>query len=535
MSTITCSIKQYIQPFERHLALTELKKLARAVPQPVNDGNAKPAVYKVVTNVSPAYLAERLVYWETIGGRTTYHTHQVRKEATMAVAQNGVALKDMENFFNGGSDISLPRRRCLRYGPHGLHEYRGKFFPQLVASLFNSIDLKQSALTMDPMCGSGTSLVESTLAGYKTYGLDMNPLSVFMSKVKCALLTESPASFLEGLNRIRRQIEKRRRSPFAHAKIFIDQLKPGDKEYLERWFDKRILLDLASIRVYIGELENQTVRNLALLSLSNILRPLSWQKNDDLRVRRELWDTSSVDARVQFLREFERAVRLTVSFLYEISGQKLGSPSIKHGDARKLSKQWRQFVNKVDAVVTSPPYATALPYLDTDRLSLTFLGLLSREEHRKHDVLMIGNREVTRRLRNEYWNRFLANKKTLPRSISCLITQLNDLNNDAEVGFRRKNLPSLLAKYFFDMREVLCEVKVCLKRGGHAFFVIGVNHTIAGGNRVDIKTANLLGELAESVGLSLTEKLSMEMLVSRDIFRDNASTSETILHLRKTS
>ena len=57
----------------------------------------------------------------------------------------------------------------------------------------------------------------------------------------------------------------------------------------------------------------------------------------------------------------------------------------------------------VDVVITSPPYATALPYLDADRLSLIILGLLPRREYSSKESEMIGSREITERKRADIW------------------------------------------------------------------------------------------------------------------------------------
>lgn len=59
--------------------------------------------------------------------------------------------------------------------------------------------------------------------------------------------------------------------------------------------------------------------------------------------------------------------------------------------------------------------------------------------------------------------------------------------------------------------------------------MIGNNHTIAGGEKVDIKTADILVDLAESIGFVSNEHVPMEMLVSRDIFKKNSVGSEVIL------
>ena len=82
------------------------------------------------------------------------------------------------------------------------------------------------------------------------------------------------------------------------------------------------------------------------------------------------------------------------------------------------------------------------------------------------------------------------------------------------------------------MRDVLSGIRRLLKPNGMAFVVVGNNHTIAGGKRVEIHTAKLLSEIAQTLGFDIRPSLSMDMLVSRDIFRKNAVSSEEILAFR---
>jgi site-specific DNA-methyltransferase (cytosine-N4-specific) len=121
----------------------------------------------------------------------------------------------------------------------------------------------------------------------------------------------------------------------------------------------------------------------------------------------------------------------------------------------------------------------------------------------------------------------------LPSDVRALINSIETLNEGTGAGFRRKNLPALLSKYFFDMREVLEGIQKLLKPGGVAFVVVGNNHTIAGGQRVDICTAKLLSQIAETLNFEIAPSLPMEMLVSRDIFKNNAMESEEILAFRR--
>ena len=45
---------------------------------------------------------------------------------------------------------------------------------------------------------------------------------------------------------------------------------------------------------------------------------------------------------------------------------------------------YNKIKEKIDVIITSPPYATALPYIDTDRLSL--LAVLDHSSRKRKDV-----------------------------------------------------------------------------------------------------------------------------------------------------
>jgi len=294
-----------------------------------------------------------------------------------------------------------------------------------------------------------------------------------------------------------------------------------------------VLAGLDEIATIIKAVSYAPARNLMWIALSNILRSVSWQKDDDLRVRKEVRLDVEIDPKREFLEELARSVRAVLAFLYQERPTRVPKQSIEAGDARDCGELWSEHKGRIDTIITSPPYATALPYLDTDRLSLCFLGLLPRPEHRHRDQQMIGNREVTAGLRRAYLARLEREGTLLPDSVRKLVKRIERLNDGTEAGFRRTNLPALLSNYFFDMRGVMRGMFSALKRGGDAFVVVGNSHTIAGGERVDICTANLLAETAALVGFKVRSSLSMDMLVSRDIFRKNAMATEEILFLRK--
>jgi DNA modification methylase len=526
---LICRMKAYIQPFERTLALAELSALANSAPVPVERQTGDPILFSIPSAVKAAALVRNLAYWETIEADQSYFTTQVLRERTVNVVRNGVAPKEIPQMLLA-EEIGLPNRRCLRYGTHGIHEYRGKFFPQLVRSLINIAGIPKGGIIADPMCGSGTTCVEAVLGDYQAVGLDMNPLSVLMASVKCSLLAIDPDFLVSTYERIRGQLLRPAGKRNARMTYF-DSLPPRDQEYLSAWFSQQVLQDLDEIVRTIQQ-SDERVRDFFRLCLSNIVRSVSWQKNDDLRIRKELRVDAEIDPIREFLEEMGRSVRIVLALLYQNKGTSLGAFEITGGDARDLKSAWSRRKGKIDTIITSPPYATALPYLDTDRLSLCYLGLLSRPEHRQKDQNMIGNREISEGQRAMYWELFESKKKKLPKSVSALVQKVSTLNSQIEVGFRRRNLPSLLTKYFIDMQQVFAGMVAVLRPGSTAFVVIGNNHTIAGGERVEIETASLLVDLASSAGVKFERRIPMEMLVSRDIFKNNAVASEEILCFR---
>ena len=531
MDGLTCRIKKYIQPFERQLALQELRALADGPVVPVDGNDATASTFSVASASDADTLRRALAYWRSVGDDADGLTAQLRSEATLGIACKGALADERREIVRVLVPPRLPNRRCLRYATHGLHEYRGKFFPQLVCALMNIAQLSADDVVLDPMCGSGTTLVEARLSGRRCYGLDMNPLSVFVTDVKCQALTLTPTALTAAHDELRKVLNapalvrgEPRRS---------DSLADDDRAYLERWFVPRILEELDRIEAAIRRLPTKALQNFYRVCLSNILRGVSCQKNDDLRVRREETELAAGETVARFLNEAARSTRTVAAFLVERGRTGMGNYTVREADARRATSALPKLTGEVDVVITSPPYATALPYIDTDRLNLIYLGLLPREYHRTRDTLMIGNREVTTHARTEHWAFYEANRSLLPRSTRALIERIDRLNKAGTVGFRRRNLSALLSKYFFDMRDVMQQTFTLLRPGGVMFLVVGNNRTTAGGQPVEIRTADHLGEIANGLGFRMAGNMAMDMLMSRDIFRKNAVPSERIIRFEK--
>ena len=64
---------------------------------------------------------------------------------------------------------------------HQWFKYREGFAGELIAELIALSGAQKGELIIDPFCGSGTTNVVAVLSGYNTLGLDVNPMSAFLT------------------------------------------------------------------------------------------------------------------------------------------------------------------------------------------------------------------------------------------------------------------------------------------------------------------------------------------------------------------
>ncbi len=505
--TIKLERKPYLQPFENELAMRELAALLN----PGDEIWEERGLHLARTTKSEDFLRQHLTYWQRVGRAHLEPTLQ----KTLEFTQNGITQTNERR--------ELHNARRLRFGPHDLHEYRGKFFPQLVRSLINISQVSDDAVVLDPMCGSGTTPCETIAAGRSALGADLNPLSVLIACVKSALPAENARDFAAISSGY---LAKFRFAPVEPSTVW----GADDLRYMGMWFDQASIADVASIVSELCKIKEPMYLALFRVCLSNIIRSVSWQKSTDLRVRKEVLPYEAGTAIKKFVEEASGQVDRIHPYLCVLP-HKVPRPSliIREGNAVDVASLFPEYEKKVDLLITSPPYATALPYLDTDRLSLVALGLLSRKRHKDAESDMVGTREVSEKGRREAWAAYEKRRSELPQEISELIDGIASHNHGEGVGFRRRNLPALLGKYYLDMLDAMRSAHKLMRPGANGYYVVGNNSTSVDGEKMEIPTDRFLFALGEAAGWTCREQISMELLSSRDIFRENRGSSETIL------
>lgn len=412
------------------------------------------------------------------------------------------------------------KRQATRYSVHGLHEYKGRFNPQLARFLLHYLAEDESAKILDPFCGSGTALVEASLGGHMAVGIDMNPLAVFLCNAKLQALIMHPQEIAEA---------------FRSSLINLTKHKPTKQEslqnerltYLEKWFPSETLTLLESLRISILA-KAGAAANILLSLVSDLLRDYSLQEPSDLRIRRRICPLPEEPFIAAFERKGANFLRNLVA-THKITGSINTRSVAVLEDSRDLlvGLTRHKLPRAYDLVITSPPYSTALPYIDTQRLSLVWLGLCSATELRRLDSEAVGSRE-TRRDDLDWRQKLLSNSEELPPTLAQFCRKLNKALTQDD-GFRRQAGPTLIYRYFVDMKRAFFSLSRVLRKNARVAIVVGANHTTLGGQRFDIDTPRFLRLIAQDLGYRVRELIALQTYQRYGLHQKNSIQDESLI------
>ena len=481
-------------PYERDLAAREVASLF---------GN--PAIQVALDGVDVACEPDnegisRLTYFaRAANGRESVETTQRLLEQSARLGRN---------------------RQATRYSVHGLHEYKGKFNPQVARALLNIFGVKLNQSVLDPFCGSGTTLVECTHLGARGYGTDLNPFAVFLANAKLQALA-TPADLLRDVcSRLKDRLD---RDPRQGGPV-----RDGARErYLRSWFEPAILQTLEDVRAAI-ESTAAALAPVFLALASDLLRAYSLQDPKDLRIRRRrspLPDTPFVEAWLSRC----SAVIQRIEATQDVLGTDLQPSRAVLQDVTRLAPA--NLPTQFDAAVTSPPYAMALPYIDTQRLSLVWLNLAPPERILGLEAELIGSREFRGGGRTESISALRTNDEDLPAAEASLCQELEQALGDGD-GFRRRAVPALLYRYLTLMKRSFGAVRRLMRPGAPFGLIVGCNHSTLGGVRHDIDTPSHLASLASNEGWIVEELIPLQTYRRYGYHMNNAVRAETLLLLR---
>ncbi|MEM3290493.1 MAG: DNA methyltransferase [Candidatus Micrarchaeaceae archaeon] len=265
------------------------------------------------------------------------------------------------------------------YLTHNFHPFPAKFIPQIPNLMIKRFSQRNETV-FDPFCGSGTTLVEAKLLERNSYGVDIHPLGVFMTKVKTTKIAEEELKKVPDILKI---IERRvdifvaKNQKWKTLLAFTGELAEVEKFHYtlpnfpnrDHWFQEHVLHELSIINSSIMEANvNPDLRDLLLLAFSCIIVPVSNQDSETryAAIKKE------IPPKQPFLLFKEKVLDMVNRI--KAFNQRASDCEAKayHADSRELN-----FLdeNIADLIVTSPPYPNTYDYYLYHKLRMFWLKM----------------------------------------------------------------------------------------------------------------------------------------------------------------
>ncbi|MGD0081363.1 MAG: DNA methyltransferase [Methanoregula sp.] len=389
----------------------------------------------------------------------------------MAVDLSGINLQreliDLKNAFP-----EIPKKNYLT---HGFDKYPAKMIPHMAKFLIKKTS-KPKQTILDPFCGSGSVVIQSVIEGRSAIGVDLNPLAVLLSQAKATPMN------VELL-----------RSQLHQLLIEFSSCKnPYEYSFFNAnyWFTPATLRKLGAIKtvldnnIFCFNTEYSTFWRALFVS---IIRECS---KADIRGPKPFISKRSQQHRIGkhfdpfkiFFAQGQIWIKYEEEYLLKLKNRKIISNyKILHADSRNLSQILKN--EKIDSIITSPPYLNAQDYYRSSKFQLFFLNEICDGEMKKLSRDIIGSDRILQ----SHFNHNL--KLPYPMSERYRL-ELLDINKKNSVIF---------SKYILDMKKVIHECNNLLESGSFFSIVIGDNKI----TNVEIPTHELINEISETEGFHL--------------------------------
>jgi len=352
---------------------------------------------------------------------------------------------------------------------HGLHSYPAMFIPQVANRLLQKYSKKGETIC-DIFCGSGTALIEGKLLNRNTYGIDLNPLAIFLAKVKTTSI--NPTILTQKYYSLLRRIDKNKNKE-VNKPIFFN---------IDFWFTENVVRKLSIIKYSIKEIEDEDIRNFFMVAFSETVRLTSNTKNGEfklVRIPKEKRKNYDPDVYNVFRRKAESNIGGMREYFNKAS--KAWVKIIK-GDSSEDNVIAK---NSIDYIITSPPYGdsrTTVAYGQFSRLSAQWIDIFENPNDASNvDNELLGGK-ASRTLDHNLSSNYLR------ESLSKIATKDEKRAKD-------------VLSFYLGLDKCLRQAYKILKP--NKFFCLVVGNRLV--KQIRIPTDFIIAELGEKIGFSCEE------------------------------
>lgn len=352
------------------------------------------------------------------------------------------------------------RGEKLARGRHKIHPYPAMLHPLLVDFLIDKY-AKEGDVIFDPFCGSGVTLVQSGIKGYKSIGIDINPLALLIAKTKTQRYVKK---------RLLEEFSDLKEATVSSKKIDVPEIKN-----IDYWYSKKVINDLGRIR-FVLKNKDYKYRNFFMTNFAFVCRDQSFtRKGEFKRYRMQEEKVKNMGSQV-FEKLFSRTEGMVKIFEATDIPEKSGKPMLANSENGASSKI------RYDLVITSPPYGDS-------RTTVAYGQYTSFGSDWVDDLNVYGGNNY--RVDNEC----LGKAGQIDNDLKDHKPLINTVKKIEKVNAKRANEVFL---FFNGYYKAVKSITDSLEKKGKVCFVVG-NRTVKG---CQIPMDQITASFFESMGLN---------------------------------
>ncbi len=351
---------------------------------------------------------------------------------------------------------------------HNWYSYVEGYSSCLVVDELNRLKDRDIKSLYDPFGGTGTTPLVGVQNDLDSYYSESNPfmLSVIDAKINSVKKLLSSGTKTKYLKEFYEKIES---TEFEYNNEIIKW------DGFEKYFNQDVLFKVLKIKDEIKKVKDEDSQKILMVALSSIIVAVSNTiRNGDLRyITEKEISKKNYDVKEQFLNKLK-----TIINDIEVSGESILRFATKTSeDARKLDLN-----NKIDCIITSPPYLNGTNYIRNTKLELKLNDFVNTEE----DLPLFHSKGIIAGINNVSKRNEIVNKLEF---INKYIEELEPVVYDSRIT-------KMVIGYFNDMDNVISKLASAMSHNG--IFIMDIGDSQFAG--VHIPTHEILTTICENHG-----------------------------------
>jgi len=359
-----------------------------------------------------------------------------------------------------------------------IHPFPARMVPSIILEEL-PMARKRDEVVLDPMAGSGTTIVSARQRGYRAIGFDTDPLAVLIATVWSENLDGEKVKL--AADRVLRAA-KQSCSLMRPDAAYPAGADEDTRKFIRFWFDERCRQQLTALQSAIRRHQGKAIQRVLFCALSRLVITKKYGVSKAMDVSHSrphrVYDQAPITPFEQFLKAVSHIVK-TAPFKNQESAPRA---TVRRADARALPQQ----DESIDAVITSPPYLHAIDYMRGHKLSLVWMGYSVK------DLRVIRSTNVG------------AHSMSKAPNGRDLIEVMGSMGAINELSGQQQGM---VRRYVEDLTKVVAECSRVLRKNGRATFV-AANSNVSG---ISVSNSKAIELLAERSGLRLKAIRSREI------------------------